>query len=237
MYDDFFRCNLTIRVTAIEAAVICEAVRISSDLTDAGPNDDVFVPDIGSPFRAHYPGTPDDPLADFFALFSDREWPIFGASVTALPLPGERLVDLRIQGEDVEIDSFAQLLFHSARSALPIDLRYYVYAFDDDPLPYRSGFVIIAEQGTIYGSCIDNRYGVTGTGYLIAADTHDDDEPLIFWNAEHGFGDASSGTVFTLEEVQLHCLPLGSTRWVSLPTNDVNIPPAAATPLLELQTI
>lgn len=232
MCEDFYRCHLQIAVTPHEASAIADAVQVSNQLTAAEPGDNILVPDIHSPFRADYPGTAGDPLADFYGLFSDREWPIFGASVTAQPAVAEGIIDLSIDGDDIEIDSFAQLLFHSARSALPIELRYDVFAHANDSQAYRCGFVLITEVGIIFGSGVDSTVALTGSGYVIAADTDDQGEPLLFWNSDDGFGDAASATVFAAEEVQLHCLPLGSTKWMCLPSN-IAVP---ASPETELMT-
>lgn len=224
MNDDYYRCDLTIHVTSQEADAIIDAMRISNDLSGGELGAPVVVPDIDSAFRAHYPGTPEDPLADFFALFSDRQWPIFGTSATIVDRCDDGTVELRIAGEDIEVDSLSQLLFNSACSALPIQLSYNVHAFDHEPAPYRSGFVIITDMGCIFGLSLDTDYGAFGTGYIIAAETDDDDEPLVFWNSDDGFGDALSATLFAFHEDGLHCLPLGSTRWMSLPLPPTDTP-------------
>ena len=230
MSEDFYHCELTLRVHVQEAEAIVEAVRISNDLTSGELTQPLSVPESNSSFRAHYPGTEEDPLADFFALFSDREWPIFGASASILRRLDDGTAELHICGHDVEIDSVSQLLFNSACSALPIELKYHVYAAAGDREPSRSGFVAISEIGRIFGLSLDKDYGAFGTGYVIAAETGDDHEPFVFWNSEDGFGDARSATIFNFEEVQLHCLPLGATRWMSLPDEQACIPGRAAQP-------
>lgn len=217
MCNDYTRCHIELTVTAAEAAVIAAAIRISNAITcnekvqaEAEARENCF-------FRSDYPGTADNPLADFLALFPDPDLPIFGVSITRERQQGDKGTRLTIEGDDAEVDALAQLLFNSACSTLPIELAYDVFHHPDDSEPARRGFALITQNAVIFGDRAANYTGLCGPGYVITIDNDDADEPTLFWNEKDGFGDAGTATIFQMEEIDMLCLPFGSTRWMALP--------------------
>lgn len=227
MANHFTKASFTFVVTPAEADIlrlIDDAMEVLDDTSLEPVGRAARFSALGPGFAACFPPADADPFSGFLEIFSDPDYPRLGFTLQVDPPGTGDMVGVWIHGEQVDIEAAAALIQAAARSALPFGFE---YALDCDrmrPGEFGGGFVVIREDGIIFGGsgrglekALTRRTGEAEHGLVIAM--RDDEEGLLFWNSETGFGSLQTATVFPEAEASNTDLPIASDQpeWLALP--------------------
>jgi len=228
MADNFTKASFTLIVTDAEAEVLRHVHEAIALITNYG-----LEPDeqrrrylaFGTAFVSCFPiAEAEKPFEAFCAIFSDADYPSLGFSITVDKPNGSGSCFVWIHGDQVDLETAANVIRTVARSALPFGFE---YALDCDrlaPGEFGGGYVAISEDTIEYGGSarglervLNHFAGQAGHGLVIAM--RDAEEGLLFWNNDTGFGSLETATVYSEAEAVNTNLPIADDQpeWLALP--------------------
>lgn len=227
MANNYTKAAFTLSVTAAEAALLTRAQAAADLLRHEMPEGDArrtAFADLGEAFGAAFPATDDDAFASFLELFADADYPSLDCDIVADPPDAAGQVDVYFGGEQVSLDTLAQLIRRTCPSALPCGFE---YSFDCDrlsPGEFGGGYVVITADRIRYRGTRDgldralaHEQDEGADGFVLT--TRHRDHGLSFWNNETGFGRLRDATVFTEAEAAKFDGPIADDEpeWLAMP--------------------
>jgi len=226
MANNYLYAAFAVSVTASEAQLIANVEAaidaIEQDLQGKARQEAFDA--LGPEFAATFPPTSDDPLSGLMPIFPDEDFPCLDADVTIEEGQDHTTRVVTFSGDQFGIEQVANLLFACAKSALPIGFE---YAYTCDKLrndEFGGGAVIITADGIDYHSthaivreALSEKSLPTCARLVLTV--RDTEHGLLFWNADTGFGDLASATLFTEQEAADFDVPIAfdEPEWLTCP--------------------
>lgn len=230
MADHFIKASFTITVTEAEAEVlrrIEDAIAIVQDKHLDTTEREAQFRTLGLAFAECFLPSDADIFAGFLAMFPDPDYPRLGfsLSIDAIDPPGDSgLRKFWIHGDQIDIEAVANLIQTVARSALPFGFEYAIDCSRMRLGEFGGGFVAIRADDIEFGNSAqgleraltrlpdDARHGL-----VIAI--RDEEEGLLFWNTDTGFGSLETATVYSEAEALRCDLPIANDQpeWLAMP--------------------
>lgn len=221
MSNCYTNCCFALTLTRDEATLLRNAVTLAEFLEQGPEANRIAEFWLGLPetFRAAFPANDEDPISGFISLFPDADYPTFGTSFT-FDEKNDGNVVVFAHADQFEPDAVAALLQRTITLSLPVAVT---WSFDSDrqhPDAFGGGGFRIDTAGVhwIGTSMVRDKHHFSPK--LVIA-MRDEEEGLLFWNEEHGFGSLDEAAVYT-EELALQIdLPIADDQpeWLQLPSS------------------
>lgn len=227
MANHFTKASFVLAVTDAEAEIFRRIDEAADIVEDADLGADALATafaGLGAGFAACFPPADTDPFGGFRAIFSDPDYPRLGFSLQVDPPDGTGQCKVWIHGEQVDVETAALLIQTAAKSALPFGFEYCLDCDRLRPGEFGGGCVVIREDGIEFASSAQALERALTRGQREGADgyvlvTRDDEEGLLFWNTQAGFGELESATVFSDAEALAFDIPIADDQpeWLAMP--------------------
>lgn len=227
MSNSYTKGAFVLTVTDAEAAVlrlVPEAVEFINDRSLTIEDLEARFITMGPGFAAVFPRTDENPFDGLLNIFSDINCPCLDFDMHVGESDGSGRVDVTISGEQIDVETVAELIRRAAKSALPFGFE---YACDCDKLrvgEFGGGYVAITEAEVEYGytgrlleSALARTRDEGADGFVLVI--RDAGHGLSFWNSDSGFGRLAAATVFSEAEAAKFDVPIADDQpeWLAMP--------------------
>ena len=179
---------------------------------------------LSDEFIAKFGISPDYNFADdyedlepFLSMFPDADYPGLDLVLTVDPLEDDLdRISLLVSSSEFDADLVARIFQKCCPSALPFEFGYANTCSAMRPGGFSGSMVEVYSDRIVYRSSAVDRQDPRP--YIIAK--FDEQEGLLFWHNENGWGDLQSATTFTKAKRENTALPtVGAPRahWLTLP--------------------
>jgi hypothetical protein len=207
-------------VTAAEAALLREAIAFAHFLDGNPESDDIAEhwSALSDSFRSIFPPSGEEVVSGFLAVFPDCDFPTF-ATDFAFEEQEDGTSRVFATADQFEPDAVAALLHRIITRSLPVMVT---WSYDSDrhlPDAFGGGGFMIDAAGVHWTSTSVVHDTQFFAPKLVIA-MRDDEEGLLFWNAETGFGSLETAEVYTEQEALKTDLPIADDQpeWLALPS-------------------
>ncbi len=219
MSDYYVQTCFAFSVTPKEASHILAAARLAEVLS-GNPDDDILAAQwhcLTPDFHASFPPTGAEPWSGFRSLFPDPEYPSFGVTFehATPPEATERVV---VHGDQFDPDACAQLIAAIVTETLPVFATWSTssskYRLDE----FSGGAFRIDKSGIHFISSHDI-YSTRRFEPKLVLTTRTDEDGLLFWNNDAGFGPLAQASLYTQSEADAlgTVITNDEPEWIALP--------------------
>lgn len=221
MSNCYTNCCFAITVTAAEAALLREAIALA-DFIDGNPEEDELADywnGLSEAFRTLFAPTGEEVISGFLAVFPDADFPTFGTSFS-FDEHDDGTIRVFATAEQFEPDAVAELLHRIVTQSLPIRITW-SYDSDRHRVDAFGGGGFLIDAAGVHWIATSMVHDKTYFAPKLVIAMYHEDEGLLFWNENDGFGSLDSARVYTEEQARDFGLPIADNQpeWLALPSS------------------
>ncbi|MDQ4422138.1 hypothetical protein OOT33_17135 [Sphingobium sp. DEHP117] len=219
MSNCYTHCCFGMTLTPAEAALLREAITLTDFLGDEPDEAEVIEhwQGLSEDFRALFAPVDDNSVSGFLKLFPDSDFPTFGTDF-AFDERDDGTILVIARAEQFEPDAVASLLHRIVTVSLPIVAT---WSFDCDrhEVDAFGGGAFRIDTDGIHWLSTSEAFDRERFASRLVLTTRNDEEGLLFWNNEYGFGALEDADIYTEAEAD----ELGTViadeepEWIALP--------------------
>lgn len=219
MSNCYTHCCFAMNLTPEEAAHLREAIALASFMEDE-PDAAVLTEHwqgLSREFRELFAPVDDNPVSGFLTLFPDSDFPTFGTDFV-FDEGDDGTILVVAKAEQFEPDAVAALLHRVVTVSLPIVAT---WSFDCDrhEVDAFGGGAFRIDGTRVHWLSTSEAFDTNRFASRLVLTTRDEDEGLLFWNNEKGFGPLEDAHIYTEAEADAlgTVIANNAPEWLELP--------------------
>jgi hypothetical protein len=218
MSENYLQTSFAFDLTTSEAAHLATALAIIALLDDADQTPALTAwNDAPQDFKALFPSPDESPLTGLLELFSDPDYPQFGATFDIDPAD-EGTSRVHISGDQFDPDATANLLAAVVETSFPI-ICTWAATCSKPRLDEFTGGGFRLEKYALHYISASQLYDNSRFEPRYVLATHDRENGLQFWTSQSSFGALADAQSFTAAaRTRFQPPPDAFGVWLQLPT-------------------